>query len=349
MPFGQVGTPVSGLPSSNSEAPGLDGASLVALNAITWSAGDGQANNGLLTHATGEHGISTAISGAGHHCCSHVEIDASALPGSAKIPNGAAIQETASASENFRSLGDFASLSSAFDSFVDNSFSAFPSVKNATPVLPGGGDGGMSLHAGVSDNAASGSTGASGSSVGTGGQSGGSVANSSGGLALATALPSGPMILFPSGHSSSLVITGPQKPSPGSPSISPALASGPLAVQCYDPVCLLAPPYIPVNADDDNGSAVAGGIPIIRDFDKHPLDANDYDLLQATLYADPSLPNNGTWTVSITPLVVPGTIALWTDRMKTANFSPSGVDTKKFYIEGTHESASLNELTLKFT
>ena len=94
---------------------------------------------------------------------------------------------------------------------------------------------------------------------------------------------------------------------------------------------------------------MAGGIPIIRDFDKHPLDANDYDLLQATLYADPSLPNNGTWTVSITPLVVPGTIALWTDRMKTANFSPSGVDTKKFYIEGTHESASLNELTLKFT
>src|SRR5713226_1918912 len=135
MPFGQVGTPVSGLPSSNSEAPGLDGASLVALNAITWSAGDGQANNGLLTHATGEHGISTAISGTGHHCCSHVEIDASTLPGNAKIPNGDAIQETASASEDFRSLGDFGSLASAFDSFVDNSLdSAFPSAKNATPA-----------------------------------------------------------------------------------------------------------------------------------------------------------------------------------------------------------------------
>src|SRR2546429_9869416 len=72
--FGQVGTPVSGLPSGNSEVSGLDGSSLVALNAMTRSAGDGQANNGLLTHATGEHGSSTAISGAGHHCCSHVEI-----------------------------------------------------------------------------------------------------------------------------------------------------------------------------------------------------------------------------------------------------------------------------------
>src|SRR5207237_1192418 len=84
---------------------GLHDSALVALNAITKSAGDGQGNNGLLTHGSVGHGSSNAINGMGHHCCSHVEIEASALPGSAKIPNADAVQETASASEEFRNLG----------------------------------------------------------------------------------------------------------------------------------------------------------------------------------------------------------------------------------------------------
>src|SRR6266849_2240378 len=182
MPFGQLGTPVLGLSSVNLDNARLDVSSLVAFNSITKSAGDGQANNGLLTHASGRYRNSTAISGTGHHCCSHVEIEASALPGSGKIPNGDAVQETASASGEFRSLGDVANLAAGFDSLVDYSFdSAFPSAKNASPVLAGGGDGGMSLHAGVSDNAASGGIGsASGSSSGTGGLSGGFLASPSG-------------------------------------------------------------------------------------------------------------------------------------------------------------------------
>src|SRR5436309_1926185 len=83
--------------------------------ATTQSAGDRQANNGLLTAVFG-HGSSNAISGMGHHCCSHVEIEASALPGSAKIPNTDAVQDTASASGEFRSLGEVANLAAGFDS-----------------------------------------------------------------------------------------------------------------------------------------------------------------------------------------------------------------------------------------
>ena len=117
---------------------------------------DALANNGLFTHASGSHASSTAIGGTERHCCSHGEVVESVLPGSPRITTGIASQETISGSENFRSLEDFESLSAGFDSFADNSFSsAFPSAKSATPVLPGGGDGGMSLHAGVSDNEAS--------------------------------------------------------------------------------------------------------------------------------------------------------------------------------------------------
>jgi hypothetical protein len=347
MPFGQVGTPVSGLPSGNSEASGLDGSSLVALNAMTRSAGDALANNGLLSHASAKNGHVTAIGGTDHHCCSHAYIGGSLLLGSPAIANGSAFWQTTSDNQAF------GSQLPAFDSMADNPFdSAFPSAKNASPVFAGGGESGMSFHAGVSDNAASPGVGSvSGSSSGIGGPSAELLGSPPGSFPLTAAQPSGPMMLFPSGHSPSPVVAGTQKPSPGSSSISPAFGSRPDAVQCFSPVCLAAPPYVPVNADDDNGSAVTNGIPAIRDFSKQPLTNDDPDLLSATLFADTSLPPppNGSWTVSITPLVVPGTIALWTDRMKTARFSPSGLGTFKFYIEGTHESASLNELTLTFT
>src|SRR6266849_1193091 len=341
--FGQVGTPVSGLPSSNSEAPGLDGSSLVALNAITKSAGDGQANNGLLTHASGGHGNSIAISGTGHHCCSHVEIEASALPGSAKIPNADAVQETASASGEFRSLGDVANLAAGFDSLVDNSFdSAFPSAKNATLVLAGGGDSGMSVGSQTSASAAALGTG-SGTLSGNTGVSGGFTATAVGSFALTTPAQNGPMILLPASHPSSSVVAGFQKASPGSPQISPAVASGPLHQECLDPICLGAPAYVPVNADNDNGSAVTNGIPTQRDFSVNPLSVNDPELLQATLTTS-GLPNTGTWGITIVTTPGAGNIALWTDQRKSAEFfapSPGQLGPFNFYIEGVHESKQL--------
>src|SRR5436309_1768828 len=102
LPFGQLGTPVLGLPSIGNA--GLDGSSLVALNAITRSAGDGQANNGLFTHASGGKSNSTAIGGTDHHCCSHAYMGESLLPGSPTITNGSAYWETTSANQDFRSL-----------------------------------------------------------------------------------------------------------------------------------------------------------------------------------------------------------------------------------------------------
>jgi len=105
-----------------------------------------------------------------------------------------------------------------------------------------------------------------------------------------------------------------------------------------------------VNADDDNASAVTNGIPAIRDFSKNPLTNNDPELRSAKLWGDPTL-GNGTWTVKIAPDTGPGKIALWTDQKKTAKFSPAQnqLGTINFYIEGVHESKTLNDVTLTFT
>jgi hypothetical protein len=119
-------------------------------------------------------------------------------------------------------------------------------------------------------------------------------------------------------------------------------------------VCLAAPGYVPVNADNTNNSAVTNGIPAQRDFNVAPMvDAqthqlvNDTDLLAATLTADRTLPA-GTWSTTITYTPPGAQIALWTNQMKTANFSPNGLGTMRFYIEGVHESTRLNDVTLTF-
>jgi hypothetical protein len=44
--------------------------------------------------------------------------------------------------------------------------------------------------------------------------------------------------------------------------------------------------YVPVNADDDNGSALTNGIPAKRDFDIQPLRQLDPDLIPVTVTYD---------------------------------------------------------------
>src|SRR5207244_10926932 len=149
--FGEVGSAVSGLPAGISEAPGLDGSSLVSLKAITRGAGDAPGNNGLLSQASASNGHLTAIGGTGHHCCSHAYIGESPLPGSPAITIGGSYWETISAPENFRSLQDFGSLTANFDSLADNPFdSSFPATTHASLVLAGAGDDGMSGGVGIS-------------------------------------------------------------------------------------------------------------------------------------------------------------------------------------------------------
>lgn len=107
------------------------------------------------------------------------------------------------------------------------------------------------------------------------------------------------------------------------------------------------PSFVAVNADDDNGSAVTNGIPATRDFSTWPLQKTDFDLLEAQLVCE-GFPDGGTWATVITTAGY-GNIDLWTDQKKDAVFLPSGEGTFYFYVEGTHESSFLNDVTLKFT
>jgi hypothetical protein len=113
-------------------------------------------------------------------------------------------------------------------------------------------------------------------------------------------------------------------------------------------VDLTGPSSVPVNADNDNGSAVTNGIPTQRDFNVSPLTKADPDLLQATITAA-GVAGGGTWQENLTQNGK-GKISLWTDAKKSATFTtpPAGNGSTTFYIEGTHESAAAGDVTLWF-
>jgi hypothetical protein len=231
----------------------------------------------------------------------------------------------------------------SFNSFWENPFDlAFTTGSSASLVLRGGEDASMSVSRSAVALGVS-----SGSSSAVGGASGAFLASGAASLPLATPLQSAPMMLFPSGHTTASLAAGSQRGAPGSLGASPALASGPLVPLCSDPICLGAPAYVPVNADDDNGSGAPFGIPDKRDFAVNPIAKNDPQLLSATLTADPTL-GAGTWSITTTYNPPGALIALWTDQKKTAKFFPGGLGTMKFYIEGVHESSALNDVTLTF-
>jgi hypothetical protein len=108
-------------------------------------------------------------------------------------------------------------------------------------------------------------------------------------------------------------------------------------------------PYIPVNADNDNGSNVTNGIPAKRDFNVSPLPKIDPDLVQAVVQAV-DVGAGGAWTMNLTQKGQ-GKISLWTDQKKTSAFTgpPAGQLVGNFWIEGTHESAKANDISLSFT
>jgi hypothetical protein len=125
-----------------------------------------------------------------------------------------------------------------------------------------------------------------------------------------------------------------------------------LATTCN--VVLTAPAFIPVNADDDNGSQVTNGIPAQRDFDVAPIPNNgqgDPELKAASVTVNGNVPGELSWSVNQTGT---GKIALWTDNQKSAPVAgawqvPANPPTYSFYIEGQHESAALKDVTLTFT
>jgi len=114
-------------------------------------------------------------------------------------------------------------------------------------------------------------------------------------------------------------------------------------------IILSVPFYVPVNADNDNGSLVTNFIPAQRDFDVSPMHdaqgnpAVDPDLLSGTARLTPGINGGGQWQYNVT-----GNIALWKDQEKTAPFTPTNAPFT-FYVEGKHESAAVNDATITFT
>jgi hypothetical protein len=109
--------------------------------------------------------------------------------------------------------------------------------------------------------------------------------------------------------------------------------------------------YVPVNADDDNGSALTpatgGGIPAQRDFNKQPLPVADPDLKQATV----SYLAGNILFVKAVSTGGDGRVQLWTDPMKTQLYIVPGLGapTVTFYVEGTHVSSALWDVALEVT
>jgi hypothetical protein len=103
--------------------------------------------------------------------------------------------------------------------------------------------------------------------------------------------------------------------------------------------------YIPVNANDTNGSPLTNGIPQTRDFSAAPILGGDPELIQASATYLPgkitgiSVVNNGN-----------GIAFLWADQQKLAplsGFTPA--PTVTFYIEGLRPSSTIGDITLSAT
>jgi len=123
-------------------------------------------------------------------------------------------------------------------------------------------------------------------------------------------------------------------------------------------IALGVPGYVLVDGSDYNNSPMitAGnpptstGIPTTYDFAAAgPFTVNDPNIVPATVTIN-NLPLGGTWTGPTITYSGSGRISLWTDAKKSAAFTapPAGMLNFTFYIEGTHESAALNDVSISF-
>jgi hypothetical protein len=114
--------------------------------------------------------------------------------------------------------------------------------------------------------------------------------------------------------------------------------------------------YVPVNANDDNGSAIAYEIPTTRDFNfggPLPLDTNDPnggrlkdpELQEVDVWVNNLAQLNGQFVLTTTQLGGPGQIRLWTDQSKSAEIPSGTTYTKdtlptKFFVEGLNPTTA---------
>jgi hypothetical protein len=94
------------------------------------------------------------------------------------------------------------------------------------------------------------------------------------------------------------------------------------------------------------------GIPTLRDFNVAPLPVADPNLIPMTITLT-NVDKAGLVTVSQLPSVSLGQVSFWTTQQKTAAAGSANVPapgantwTETIYIEGTHESATLNDVTV---
>jgi hypothetical protein len=117
---------------------------------------------------------------------------------------------------------------------------------------------------------------------------------------------------------------------------------------CLD---LQTPEYVPVNGDDDNGSAVTNGIPVRRDFSVSPLPIPDPELKSATVVN--TCPRGGSYQISTPWDGTTGVITLWKDTQKNNRQPLSLTDPPghsfSFYIEGQRESHQIGDVQLQVT
>ncbi len=220
-------------------------------------------------------------------------------------------------------------------------------LRGRAPSFLGRDSSGISATTGIASHTAADGTGPS-SPAPNAGLFGGFIASSAASMPLSNNAAGPATLLLPPANSPSAVLRGSPKGAPVSPLAGPTYGSGPNILG--GTLTLVAPQFVPVNADDDNGSMpVTNGIPPKRDFNVAPMQANDQDLKQATLTAV-GLPAGGTWS-SLINTPGNGMIALWKDQMKTAPWQlpgPGQQGTFTFYIEGVHESSALNDVKLTF-
>jgi hypothetical protein len=323
MILGHLGTPGLGTPTANPDNPASDVSALIALNGPLEAPGNSPADiRFVLDFGEAIRGVSLIEVGADH----------SKL---APITSASASKEEIWT--NATELG--------FDPFrIDLLDLGLSARLNRSPQLPGASpDLRLSSDYAPAGSMAALTTGSSASSQVSASSGGWNVGGSFG---TGIQFQSAPMILLPPGHLSTPLHPGLLNGLSGPPQANPALRSGPNAVTGKILVTVPQPPYVPVNADNDNGSAVTNGIPAKRDFSVNPLPVNDPELLQGSVVIQ-GLPAGGTWTLSLGP--PPSKIALWKDQMKTAPFTAADAP-GIFYIEGLHESANANDFAqISFT
>lgn len=106
--------------------------------------------------------------------------------------------------------------------------------------------------------------------------------------------------------------------------------------------------FIPLNADNDNGSVMTDHVPAVRDFSATNLQVDDPEIKPVTVWT--SLPPGGGYWLSVSYSGT-GRIKFWADQKKTtawptdaAWISENDADNTQFYVEGTHESIALNDI-----